>query len=151
MGLTIAAVAWAALLLLGPSRMAAGEAPAAAVFVRAAGALVCHQRPERSFHLAGSPLPVCARCLGLYLSGALGALAGWFGRPREPRRARVLLAACALPMVISVGVEWAGLAASSNQLRAVSALPLGGLAGWLFVRMLRAGDRDQQMRYHFLV
>ena len=36
---------------------------------------VCHQRPERSFHVAGVQLPVCARCTGLYVSGAAGALA----------------------------------------------------------------------------
>ena len=27
---------------------------------------ICHQRPERSFHSAGVPLPVCARCTGLH-------------------------------------------------------------------------------------
>ncbi len=42
----------------------------------AAGGLICHQRPERSFFLDGQQFPVCARCTGLYLSGALGIL-GW--------------------------------------------------------------------------
>jgi len=37
-------------------------------------ALVCHQRPDRLVWLAGSPLPVCARCAGLYLSLATAAL-----------------------------------------------------------------------------
>jgi uncharacterized membrane protein len=31
---------------------------------------VCHQIPERSFHLAGYPLAVCARCTGLYVGFA---------------------------------------------------------------------------------
>ncbi len=28
---------------------------------------LCHQIPERSFHIAGYPLAVCARCTGLYV------------------------------------------------------------------------------------
>ncbi len=36
---------------------------------------VCHQIPERSFHLWHQPLAVCHRCTGLYLGFALGILA----------------------------------------------------------------------------
>src|SRR5262245_23640591 len=39
------------------------------------GSLVCHQRPERSFFLWGSQMPVCARCLGIYAGAALAAIA----------------------------------------------------------------------------
>ena len=35
-------------------------------------AIVCHQRPERSFFLFGSTVAVCSRCLGIYLGAALG-------------------------------------------------------------------------------
>ncbi len=34
---------------------------------------ICHQLPERSFSLLGSPVGVCARCLGLYLGFLAGA------------------------------------------------------------------------------
>lgn len=44
-------------------------------FIFAVGSLICHQQPERSFFLGGEQLPVCARCTGLYLSGAAGFLA----------------------------------------------------------------------------
>ena len=37
-------------------------------------ALVCHQRPDRSLVLLGGTVAVCARCLGIYLGVALGAL-----------------------------------------------------------------------------
>ncbi|PWH17643.1 MAG: hypothetical protein DDG58_07680 [Ardenticatenia bacterium] len=40
---------------------------------RLIGYAVCHQLPERSFHLAGEQLPLCARCSGTFL----GALAGF--------------------------------------------------------------------------
>lgn len=36
---------------------------------------LCHQIPERSFHLAGHPFAVCSRCTGLYAGFALATLA----------------------------------------------------------------------------
>jgi uncharacterized membrane protein len=36
--------------------------------------LFCHQNPERSLHLAGTALPLCARCFGLYLGFGLAGL-----------------------------------------------------------------------------
>src|SRR5258706_11332350 len=33
---------------------------------------LCHQNPTRSFALAGTVLPVCARCLALYMGGFVG-------------------------------------------------------------------------------
>jgi uncharacterized membrane protein len=36
------------------------------------GYAVCHQIPERSFILAGRPLPLCARCTGTFLGAVLG-------------------------------------------------------------------------------
>lgn len=148
--LTCAAVVWAAAVLLVPMR-GRGDVPLLAPLVYGAGALVCHQRPERSFHIVGSRLPVCARCAALYLSGAIGVLAGWLGGARAPRRPGARLVASALPVALTVMLEWAGAAAPGNLVRAVSAVPLGGMAGWLFVRMLRAEAPAGQMRYHFLV
>lgn len=39
---------------------------------QAIGYAVCHQLPARSFHLAGQPLPLCARCTGIYLGTLFG-------------------------------------------------------------------------------
>src|SRR5262245_8646685 len=41
------------------------------------GSLVCHQRPERSVHLFGVQMPVCARCLGIYAGAAAAAALLW--------------------------------------------------------------------------
>lgn len=35
------------------------------------GAAVCHQFPDHSYQIAGVPLPLCARCTGLYLGALL--------------------------------------------------------------------------------
>ena len=36
---------------------------------------ICHQIPERSFHVLGEPLGACHRCTGLYVGFTLGVLA----------------------------------------------------------------------------
>ena len=134
--LTAAALFWTAAVLVTPLRLV--QSPSIAAAARLAGAIVCHQRPERSFHTRGVQFPVCARCTGLYLSGAAGALVAWFGLARVPRRTRVLLGLAAAPTAVTVLVEWSGMAGPSNVVRAAAAVPLGATVGWLVVRMLRA-------------
>jgi uncharacterized membrane protein len=136
--LTAGAIAWAAVLIATPFVLRSADAPVVRGLVFGIGGVICHQRPERSFHLHGTQLPVCARCTGLYLSGAAGAALGWLGLAAVPRRTRALVLAAAVPTVVTVVLEWAGAAAPTNAIRAAAALPLGGAAGWLFVRMLRA-------------
>jgi uncharacterized membrane protein len=141
--LTVAAVLWTAAILFVPLvlplRVHAYQASGAvAAGVYTAAGLICHQRPERSFHVNATQVPVCARCMGLYLSGALAALAAWLGAPRVPRGMRACLIAAAVPTAVTLGVEWAGVADPGNAVRFIAALPLGAYAGWLFVRMLRA-------------
>ena len=149
--LTVGAVLWTALIVTAPlalhSRVAAGPA----TFVYAASSLICHQRPERSFRIGGVQMPVCARCSGLYVSGALGSILAWSGRrrTRAPSSGRlqavstggVVLAIAALPTAVTFGLEFVGLLKFSNAARALAALPLGVVAGWLFVRMLRYDSR----------
>jgi uncharacterized membrane protein len=132
--LTVAAVAW-----LGALAAAVAWRPSpVSTIVYGLASTICHQRPERSFALDGQQLPVCGRCLGLYLSGALGALAAWPGPRRAPRRSRELILSAAVPTALTIPIEWSGLSDLSNAIRAAAALPLGAAAGWTFVRALRA-------------
>jgi uncharacterized membrane protein len=153
--LTTLAILWVAVILAAPVALAHGYGLLPAL-VYQVGGVVCHQRPERSFHLLGIQLPVCARCFGLYLSGAAGAVTACAAsltlRPVLTRRASVGLALAALPTAVSVGAEWLDWIHPGGAARAMAALPLGGAAGWLFVRALRteaaAGRPLEQMRYH---
>lgn len=140
--LTIGALVWCYTLIAAPYALTSDNprlVSAAAVVYSAAG-LICHQRAARSFHLAGVQLPVCGRCTGLYMSGALGALLGWAAsrRPRAGPRTRRLLFLAALPTALSVLLELSGLMHPSNLVRALCALPLGAAAGWTFVQSLRS-------------
>ncbi len=123
------ATLWFGLLLLAPVLP-----PALGALVYAIGALVCHQRPERSFHWAfdsdGAQLAVCARCTGIYAGAALALTAAALGWLRGRHLAdtgvlRAVLLAAALPTAITVGAEWAGWWLPSHGTRAASGLPLG--------------------------
>jgi uncharacterized membrane protein len=138
--LTSVAVLWAGLILATPPTLRAGAPVPAlgAATIYAASGRICHQQRERSFSVAGAPLPVCARCAGLYISGALGALLAWAPRRRRAvSRDRLVLLACAVPTALTWGLEAAGVMGFSNEARALAALPLGGAGGWAFVRALR--------------
>jgi uncharacterized membrane protein len=137
--LTAAACAWIAAIVLSP--VLHGSVPLLSRSLDPIGSLVCHQRDERSFHLGGERLAVCGRCTGLYLAGALGALFGWLGRARVPSNTRAILLVAVLPTLATIASEWSGFANPGNAGRALAALPLGALAGWLFVRMLRVEEQ----------
>ena len=104
-----------------------------AVFAYAAGSVVCHQLPERSFYWGQWKFPVCARCTGLYVSAAIG-LAAWatirqMARKRrgtpiriEPRLAIVILVAAALPTLVSVSTAVLGVWDAINAVRALLAV-----------------------------
>ena len=153
--LVAAAGLWLAAILLAPLEIAArpGIRSLAAAGVYAAGAHVCHQRPDRCFRIDGRPMPVCARCTGLYagaaIAGPLALLLAFklSGRPAPPKpnggggRARLMVALAALPTAITWGTEIAGLAHPSNVVRAIAGLPLGFVAAWLVISTLSHGPR----------
>ena len=108
------------------------------VFAYAAGSVVCHQLPERSFYWGQWKFPVCSRCTGLYVSAAIG-LAAWAavrksrGIPMliQPRVAIVILVAASLPTLVSVATAALGVWDATNAGRALLAVPLGATAGVL--------------------
>jgi uncharacterized membrane protein len=116
----VLAISWVVLLVAAP--VAALGAPLSAA-AYALGALLCHQRAERSFHIDSAQLPVCARCFGIYAGAVLGLLL----RGVHPSAAdlRAVLVAAAIPTLVTWGSEVAGLWSASNLARFLSALPLG--------------------------
>lgn len=150
--LCAAALGWAVVLPLAPMSVAA--APDVAWVPYALGRLVCHQQPDRSFVTAGVQWPVCGRCAGLYLSGALGILA-LLAVPRLVKTAgaaadvwRAALVAAALPTVVSWGAERFDWWSFTSATRAVLAAPLGLTTGALVASIARPGGpgRSRNLR-----
>jgi len=107
------------------------------------GSFVCHQLPDRSFHVAGFQLPVCARCLGIYVGASLGVASVWLrsdrGRtvlPMPARELRWLAAVAATPTLVTVAFEMVGAWYPSNNTRAFAGLPLGMLVGLVVMNAL---------------
>jgi uncharacterized membrane protein len=68
------AIAILAAITGAPLLQASGHS-AFALKIYTAFSFVCHQIPERSFHLYGSKFAVCSRCTGIYSGIALATLA----------------------------------------------------------------------------
>lgn len=98
---------------------------------------VCHQMPERSFHLAGHSLAVCARCTGLYVGFATVAafypLLTSLKRVHTPERKWLFIAAA--PLGIDFALGFIGIWENSH----VSRLLTGGLLGGVSVFFIMPG------------
>jgi hypothetical protein len=117
------------------------------------GAIVCHQLPERSFHLWSVQLPVCARCTGIYVGAAISALVLTLrgSRADADRRVkargalarggtagtarRLVLPASALPTLATLVFEWTSGTMPPNWVRALTGLALGAAGAWAVIRV----------------
>jgi uncharacterized membrane protein len=128
-GVALVALVWVILLTMTP--WLPGDV---AVLIYGAGSFICHQLPERSFHLGAFQLPVCARCLGIYAGVALCASCWVMANARRlaihrwsltPTFAWWTVGIAALPTVVTVGLERIGAWPGSNGARAVAGAALG--------------------------
>lgn len=131
------AMVWLAAIWLAPFGLAPGCARTtqlAAVAAYAAGARVCHQRPDRSFRVSGRQMPVCARCAGLYTAAPFGILlavaARRAARAWSAGRWRAVLAVAAAPTLLTLAAEWSGIGTDAPA-RFAAALPLGAAVAFL--------------------
>ena len=91
---------------------------------------VCHQIPERSFHVAGHQFAVCSRCTGLYsgfaIAGLIYPLARSLKRARTPRQLWLFLAP--LPVVIDFSLTYFGIWQNTHATRFLTGALLGSVA-----------------------
>jgi uncharacterized membrane protein len=155
--LIAAAVVWALAVPLSAFAAAyeygGGPGDLFALAVYAVSGFVCHQRPERSFHLWAVQLPVCARCTGIYAGAAIvlviasvmsktsaasrsGRTLSATVRLKMPAIARLVLIAAAAPTVATLAYEWTARDAPGNWVRAAAGLVLGGGVAAVIMEML---------------
>lgn len=129
--MALAVCAWLAIIMFAPLL----PVPLAGI-AYLAGSLICHQLPERSFHIGAAQLPVCARCLGIYV-GLGGTLMFRVLGSRVPGSivpgSRFALIAGAMPTAVTVALEWLGIWQPSNLARALSGVPLGAVVAFVVV------------------
>jgi uncharacterized membrane protein len=114
------------LIVAAPLLRAAGAWTAADAVYRGFG-LVCHQMGERSFHVEGAPLAVCARCFGLYAGAFVGVAVYPLVRSlmRRDLPARAWLLASAVPTTVDFALGFFGVWENTHASRFLTALPLG--------------------------
>ncbi len=138
----VGSVALALLTLAAPALR--HRSPGISALLYAVFAPLCHQDPGRCFSLAGHPLAVCGRCLGIDLGFVLGVLAypfvRGFARPRPPAVRTFLLAS--LPLVLDGAGGIAGLWTSPIGVRFATGLVWGAVLPVYFI----AGLHDLAMR-----
>jgi uncharacterized membrane protein len=117
---------WVLAIVLAPTAKAIGLTAVSAPLYHFYSFL-CHQRPERSFHIAGEQFAVCSRCFGVYFGLLFGFIIyPWWRRIEEieplPRFWLFL-------SLIPIGVDWSltifGIWENTHLSRFVTGLILG--------------------------
>ncbi|MBN1193750.1 MAG: DUF2085 domain-containing protein [Methanomicrobiaceae archaeon] len=161
---SLAAVVIAPLMVAaGGGSDAARDSPAAAI-VYETGGLLCHQMPERSYALAGIPMPLCERCFGILLGmtalagaalivrprrGFFAYAGGFLPKTRHPRLLVIATGIClGLPMVIDGTLQLATPYDSTAIVRTVTGFLYGiGQAGFLLAVVAGADARIERWRH----
>ena len=103
--------------------------------------LLCHGITRRCLTMFGTPMPVCARCTGIYIGMIAGLAAFALFRRIEERVLRMCLYMAALPIAIDGITQAAGLRESTNTLRMVT----GFIVAFAFgVWVLNAVEQQDQ-------
>ena len=123
------ALAVLALIITAPLAQA-GNHTGFSSTIYTAFSFICHQIPERSFHVAGHQFAVCSRCTGLYAGFALAALiyplARSLKRSDTPRRIWLILAA--VPLLIDFALGYFSIWENTHLSRFLTGALLSSLA-----------------------
>lgn len=79
--------------------------------------LLCHGMPSRSLTMFGTTMPLCARCVGIYVGLMAGLMAYIIVPWIEERALRMFMFVAAIPIAIDGITQLIGLRESSNPLR----------------------------------
>jgi uncharacterized membrane protein len=116
-------------IIAAPVALAVGHTGFASAIYKSFSFL-CHQIPERSFHIAGHKFAVCSRCTGLY-SGFAFATLGYpifrsLKRTDTPRIIWLLLSA--VPLLIDFSLTYFGIWQNTHLTRFTTGALFGAVA-----------------------
>ena len=106
---------------------------------RGAMRFICHQRPDRCFHINGRPMSLCARCTGFYPGIIIGVIISIlipFFITLEPWILFILALFLLAPMAADGLTQYFGTRESNNSLRFVTGILAGIAVGLLFGRIM---------------
>ncbi len=130
-GVLILVLVWIAGIVSDPLIRAAGgdDSTLLSLLAHAYGR-VCHQIADRSFHIAGHPLAVCARCFGIYVGYLAGLIVYPFARSLTQTELppRSWLIAALVPVAVDVAGGYLGIFENTLASRALTGL-IAGAAG----------------------
>jgi uncharacterized membrane protein len=118
------------LMIIGAPLSQADGHPLVALTIYQTFKHLCHQRPERSFFVAGHQFAVCARCTGLYVGFAVATffypLVRSLRRTDTPPRRWLFLSAA--PLVIDFSLTFFGIWENTHLSRFLTGTLLGAVA-----------------------
>jgi uncharacterized membrane protein len=128
------AVALVALIVAAPLAQANQHQQFASAIYKTFSFL-CHQLPDRSFHLAGHQFAVCSRCTGLYVGFALTTLAYPLIRPLRTTTtpALIWLILATVPLLVDFSLGYFNIWANTHATRFITGALLSSVAVFYIV------------------
>ncbi len=126
-GLTLAVVGlWTIAIVAAPTARASGSGAVSSPLYTFFS-YICHQQPERSFHILGEQFGVCSRCFGVYLGLVIGVIAYpiWRGVETIEPVARFWLFVSLIPITIDWSLTAFGIWENTQVSRLMTGLILG--------------------------
>ena len=122
-------LAIAAAVVVAPVAQATGHTAFAAPIYKTFSYL-CHQIPERSFHLAGHQFAVCSRCTGLYAGFTLATMSYPLFRSlkRTDTPPIIWLFVSAVPLALDFGLTYFGIWQNNHFTRFTTGALFGAVA-----------------------
>jgi uncharacterized membrane protein len=104
--------------------------------------VMCHGIPSRCLDLFGVPMPICARCVGIYAGLFAGLVAFWLLPIVTERVMRTIAFIAVTPLAIDGLTQLARLRESTNPLRLATGLAAGLAFGmWILAAVERRGEQ----------
>jgi len=103
--------------------------------------LMCHGIPSRCLEAFGVPMPICARCVGIYAGLLAGLLAFWLLPIVSERVMRTIAFIAVTPLAIDGLTQLARWRESTNPLRLSTGIVAGFAFGmWVLSAVERRGE-----------